>query len=142
MNDRIQALATAMKNMKTMSYGDTITLPGDVGESATGSIVINRSDFAWRFLLYSLVTDDQTDPLNFSIDVSLQNDKRFYKSQNAPMANIFGSPRTGIWIENAPAVIIPNQTTVYIKLENHYAANGNPRDIQVWLLGNEKDKML
>jgi hypothetical protein len=142
MNDQLLALAEAMKNMKVMKYGDTITLPGTPGETGSASVVINRSDFAWRYTMYSLVTDDLTDPLNFSIDVSLQNDKRFYKGQNAPMAAIFGSPRTGIWIENAPAVIIPNQTTVFITLLNHYAAADHDRNIQVWLVGNEKDKML
>ena len=140
--DQIQALAQAMKHMKVMKYGDTITLPGTVGEVGTGTIVINRSDFAWISLRYALVTDDLTDPLNFSIDVSLQNDKRFYKSQTAPMASVFGSPRTNIWIENAPPVIIPDQTTVYIALQNHYAADGDDRKVQVWLIGNEKDKQL
>jgi hypothetical protein len=142
MNEQLLTLAEAMKNMKVMKYGVTITLPGAVGETASDSVVINRSDFAWRFLQYSLVTDDLTDPLNFSIDVSLQNDKRFYKSPNAPMANIFGSPRHGIWIENAPVVIIPEQTTVFVTLMNHYAAGGDDRKIQVWLVGNEKDKQV
>jgi hypothetical protein len=140
--DQLSALAQAMKFMKVMKYGDIITLPGTVGQSGTGTIVINRSDFAWISLRYALVTDDLADPLNFSIDVSLQNDKRFYKSTNAPMASVFGSPRTNIWNENAPPVIIPNKTTVYITLENHYAANGADRLIQVWLVGNEKDKQL
>lgn len=142
MNDRLMQMADAMKNMKPMKYGDTITLPGTVGESGSGTIVINRSNFAWRYTMYSLVTEDPTDPLNFSIDVSLQNDRRFYKSQNAPMARIFGSPRTNIWMENAPPVIIPDQTTVFITLVNHYAIDGNARDIQVWLCGNEKDKLV
>jgi len=140
--DNIQSLANAMRQMKVMKYGDTITLPGEIGETGTGTIVINRSDFAWISLRYALVTDDPTDPLNFSIDVSLQNDTRFYKSQNAPMASIFGSPRTNIWNENAPPVIIPNQTTVFITLMNHYAADGDSRNIQVWLVGNEKDKQI
>lgn len=140
MNDNITALANAMKKMKVMKYGVNITLPATPGEYATGSVVINRSDFAWIYTQYSLVTDDLTDPLNFSIDVSLQNDRRFYKSQNAPMANIFGSPRTSIWTPNSPPVIIANQTTVYIKVENHYAAAGNEREVQVWLVGNERDK--
>lgn len=142
MTENINALANAMKNMKRMRYGINLTLPEDPGETVTGAIVINRSDFAWIYLVYALVTDDITDPLNFSIDVSLQNDRRFYKSQNAPMATTFGSPRTGIWLPNTPPVIIANQTTVYIKLENHYAAGGTSREVQVWLWGNEKDKML
>jgi hypothetical protein len=58
------------------------------------------------------------------------------------MASVFGSPRTNIWIENAPPVIIPDQTTVYIALQNHYAADGDDRKVQVWLIGNEKDKQL
>jgi hypothetical protein len=140
MDQNILTLAEAMKHMKVIKYGVTITLPGTPGETASDSVVINRSDFAWRKTMYAMVTDDPTDPYNFSIDVSLQNDKRFYKSPNPPMANIFGSPRHGIWYENAPVVIIPDQTTVFVTLANHYAASGDDKKIQVWLVGNEKDK--
>jgi hypothetical protein len=142
MNEQqITELATAMKYMRRTRYGVSVNIPADPGESETVSVLINRSDFAWLRTQYALETDDLTDPLNFSIDISLQNETRFYKGP-APMASTFGSPRTGIWMENAPATIIKNQTTVYIKVTNRYASSGSVRPLQVWIVGNEKDKAL
>jgi hypothetical protein len=128
----------AMKKVRSMRYGLTMTLPANPGERVTGSVVINRSDFALMELQHCVVGDDGTDPMQYSIDFSLQNTERFHKGPNPPMALLFGSPRTNIWKPYAPPVKIDKNTTVYVELQNAYAAVGAERTIQVWLVGAEK----
>jgi hypothetical protein len=128
----------AMKNVRSMKYGLTITLGGTPGDRATGSVVINRSDFALCELQHCVVGDDGTDPMQYTIDFSLQNTERFHKGPNAPLALLFGSPRTNIWSKYKPPIQIEENTTVYIELINNYAAPGDERTIQIWLDGAEK----
>lgn len=136
--DQFNALVAAMKDVSTMKYSCDIELSGTPGEHATGSIIINRSDFALIKLKWAFITGEIDDPANFSIDLSLQNTKRFWKGPTPPMALSFGSPQTSIWDEYRPPILIPNQTTVYIDLTNNYAAPVDNMKIQIILEGNEK----
>ena len=132
-----QSAIDVMKKVRNMKYEISVELPGTPGESATGSVVINRSDFAMTELRHVVVGDDGTDQEQYSIDFSLQNTERFYKGPSAPMAKLFGSTHTNIWSKVSPAVVIKKNTTVYVELKNHYAAAGNTRTVQIWLYGQE-----
>lgn len=128
-----------MKDISSMKYDTVIELGGDPGDVATGSIIINRSDFALVKLKWALVTTPETEvPHDFSIDLSLQNTKRFWKGPTAPMALTFGSPYTSLWDEYRPPILIPIQTTVYIELVNHNTTSVDARKIQIILEGDEK----
>jgi len=133
-----QQAIEAMKSVRSMEYGLTITLGGTIGDKVTGSVVINRSDFALMELQHCVVGDDGTDPMQYAIDFSLQNTERFHKGPTPPMALLFGSPRTNIWKQYKPPVQIEENTTVYIELTNNYASSGDDRTIQIWLVGAEK----
>lgn len=137
-HDQFDALQAAMKDISSMKYDTVIELSGTPGERNTGSIIINRSDFALVKLKWAFVTTPENDPCDFSIDLSLQNTKRFWKGPTAPMALTFGSPNTSLWDEYRPPILIPIQTTVYIELTNHYAGQGEARKIQIILEGDEK----
>lgn len=137
--DQFIALQEAMKNLSSMKYGTTIELGGTPGDRATGAIVVNRSDFALVTLKWAFVTSmESTAAADFSIDLSLQNTKRFHKSPTPPMALSFGSPNTSIWDKYAPPILIKIQTTVYIELTNLFAAPVDPMKIQILLVGDEK----
>lgn len=127
-----------LKDVSPMTYEITAELGADPGNSVEGTEVVNRSDFALTTIKYSLIGDDGTDPLQFSIDWSEQNTRRYWKGNQAPMALTFGSPRTSIWQEYKKPIVLKNNTTLYIKLTNHYAATGDVRKIQVIFEGFEK----
>jgi hypothetical protein len=135
-----EQIIAAMKDVRNMRYGVKVTLPGAIGEAGTGSVVINRSDFALYEIQHCVVGEDGTDPMQYTIDFSLQNTERFYKGPEAPMALLFGSPRTNLWSEYRPPIEIKKNTTVYFELQNRYAAPGDERKIQIWLVGCELKK--
>lgn len=136
MNQAVRAMA----NLKSNAYGVEITLDNTAGADETASVVINRRDFAIRKLKYVVVGDDGTDAQSFGLDFSLQNEERFFKDV-IPLAPIYGSAHHGIWHQFEPAIQVPEQTTIYIRVINRYAVQpAAPMVIQVFLEGAELKK--
>lgn len=133
-----QEMIDKLKDVSPMQYIVNVDLGGDPGDFSDATEVINRSDFALMAIKYSVVGDDGTDALQFSIDWSEQNTRRYWKGANAPMALSFGSPRTSIWSEFRKPITLKENTTVYVRLTNHYAASGDTRKVQIILEGFEK----
>jgi hypothetical protein len=127
-----------MSQVDWNEYEMTIELNKVVGEKNTGSVVINRSDFALIMVQHSVVGDDGTDPMQYSIDVSEQNTYRRWKGANAPMALTLGSPRTSIWKEFRKPWALKKNTTMYVELTNRYAADLDANiKVQILLCGYE-----
>lgn len=126
-----------LRDLISMTYTVNLDLPADPGESVTGSMVINRRDFIVERIKHCVLADDGTDPEQYQLDWSIQNDRRFWKGDQAPMAALFGSVKTGRWQEISPPIPLEQQTTVYIKLTNRYPAGGLVRKVQVVFEGSE-----
>lgn len=122
-----------MKDVEWNEYEMTIELNRVVGEKNTGSVVINRSDFAITQIQHCVVGEDGTDPMQYALDVSEQNTFRHWKGANAPMALMFGSPRTSIWKEFKKPWAVRKNTTMYVELTNRYVAD-LPANIKVQVL--------
>lgn len=129
--------AVKLKDLLDMTYTVNVDLPADPGESVIGSIVINRRDFIIERIKHCVIGDDGTDPEQYQLDWSIQNDRRFWKGDQAPMAQLFGSVKTGRWQEISPPIPIEQQTTLFVKLTNRYAAGGLERRVQVTFEGSE-----
>lgn len=127
-----------LKDVENMQYEATVNLGADPGDFVEATLVINRSDFALTTLKYALIGEDGTDPLQFSIDWSEQNTRRYWKGNQAPMALTYGSPRTSLWKEYKKPITLKENTTLFLKITNHYAAAGDIRKIQVIFEGFEK----
>lgn len=126
-----------MKNLRPEDYKVDITLPGTPGEKASATFVINRSDFAFWQISHCVVGDDGTDPEQYLIDWSEQNEIRYYKGTSPIHAKIFGSVSHGLWKQYDPPIKLALNTTVYVELTNAYAASGSERKIQVIFTGAE-----
>jgi hypothetical protein len=132
-------LAQAMKNMKDTGYGNLVDLPITPNQSTGFDIKIDRSNFAWKWLYYQIVPEDNTTQFNFTIDVQFGQDRRAFKGPIRPMASMYGSPRTNLWKVNNPPIVIAGESTVNVEVTNVFAAPlSDPLPIQIWLMGNEK----
>jgi hypothetical protein len=132
-------LAQAMKNMKDTGYGNLVELPITPNQSTGFDIKIDRSNFAWKWLYYSIVPENLTTLFNFTIDVQFGQDRRAFKGPIRPLATMYGSPRTNLWKINNPPIVIAGESTVNVEVTNVFAAPlANPLAIQIWLMGNEK----
>lgn len=127
-----------IKNLLGQKYTANLILPGDPGESAESSVVINRRNFVMQQVQHCVVGEDGTDPEQYQIDWSIQNDKRFWKGDNAPMAQLYGSVKTGRWYPESIPVQLAQQTTLYVKVTNRYTGTPVTRHIQVVFSGIEK----
>jgi len=132
-----QQIAT-MNQVDFNEYEMTVELNKTVGEKNQASVVINRSDFAITHIQHCVVGEDGTDPMQYAIDVSEQNTYRHWKGANAPMALMFGTPRTGIWKKFNKPWAIKKNTTLYVELTNRYGADlaANIK-VQILLCGYE-----
>lgn len=122
-----------MNDVEFMEYPLELTLPKEVDATVEAALTINTCDFAIMNLKHCVVGDDGTNAMQYSIDWSIQNDRRFWKGSSAPMALMFGSPRTSIWTEFRKPIRIMQQVTLYVKLTNRYAAD-LADDIKVQIL--------
>lgn len=136
-----QDMIEKLKDVSPMSYVINVDLGGTPGDVSDGTEVINRSDFALMAVKWAVVGDDGTDDQQFSLDWSEQNTRRYWKGANAPMALTFGNPRTSIWSEFRKPIVLKENTTIYIRISNHYAAPGATRKIQIIFEGFEKRRM-
>jgi hypothetical protein len=138
-------MAEEQKKYEESQYTIDLVLPGTVGEEVTATVVTRERPFAMTMITHCVVGDvpdpatGARDPEQYSIDWSISNEKRYWKGGSAPMAqSAFGSVHTGQWVSFPQPVAIEAKTTLYITLQNRYAAPGNTRKVQVILHGVER----
>jgi hypothetical protein len=120
-------------------YSVELVLPANPGEEVETTIVTRERPFALQQITHCVIGDNGTDSEQYSIDWSIQNEKRYWKGSSAPMARAaFGSVSTGRWIPFKQPIAIEAKTTLFVKLQNRYAAATSTRSIQVIFHGSEK----
>lgn len=134
-----RAQMDVMNSVELMDYPLELELGGDDGDVSEASLTINSANFALLYIQHMVIGDDGTDAMQYSIDWSIQNIRRFWKGTSAPMALSFGNPRTSIWKMFRKPVRINEQVTVYVKLTNRYGTTGvAARKIQIIFSGYER----
>ena len=136
----------AALRVEQSQYTVDLTLPATPGESVTATVVTRERPFALAFISHQIVDDDPitgggADPENYSIDWSIQNEKRYWKGGTPPMAPAgFGSIRSGLWINFPQAVPIEAKTTLFVTLQNRYPATSPKiqRHVQIIFHGVER----
>jgi len=127
-----------IEDLLSQTYTVNMDLPENAGESVDGTVVINRRNFVLQQIMHAVVGDDGSDPEQYQLDWSIQNDKRFWKGDNAPMAQTYGSVKTGRWYPESVPVPLTKQTTLYVKLTNRYSGVAAARKVQILFKGIEK----
>ena len=128
------------KQFEDSKYTVELVLPADPGEEVETSIVTRERPFALQLITHQVIGDDDgTDTEQYSIDWSIQNEKRYFKGQGAPMARAgFGSTSTGRWINFRQPIAIEAKTTLFVKLQNRYTVSTETRKVQVIFHGSER----
>lgn len=134
-------LASAMKNMKDTGYGVILDIPIQLGQTVSGDVRIDRSDFAWKWLFYRYTVENAALNYDISIDVQFGSDRKAFKSV-IPMADMFGNPRTQLWKINNPPIVIQHDSTVNITVTNVGDVIVAENPLQIFLMGNEKAGMM
>jgi hypothetical protein len=127
-------------------YTVDLLLPSTPGQDVTATVVTRERPFALMMITHQIVGDDPItaggpDPENYSIDWSIQNEKRYWKGGTAPMARAgFGSTATGVWITFPQPIPIEAKTTLFVTLQNRYPATAPSveRNVQVIFHGVER----
>lgn len=133
-------------DLEQSQYTVDLILPATPGQDVTQTIVTRERPFALMLITHQIVGDDPinnggADPENYSIDWSIQNEKRYWKGGTPPMAPAaFGSIRSGQWITFPQAVPIEAKTTLFVTVQNRYPATAPAveRKIQVIFHGCER----
>jgi hypothetical protein len=128
------------KQFEDSKYTVELVLPANPGEEVETSIVTRERPFALQLITHQVIGDDAgTDTEQYSIDWSIQNEKRYFKGQGAPMARAgFGSIATGRWINFRQPIAIEAKTTLFVKLQNRYTVSTETRKVQVIFHGSER----
>jgi hypothetical protein len=128
------------KQFEDSKYTVELVLPADPGEEVETSIVTRERPFALQLITHQVIGDDDgADTEQYSIDWSIQNEKRYFKGQGAPMARAgFGSISTGRWINFRQPIAIEAKTTLFVKLQNRYTVSTETRKVQVIFHGSER----
>lgn len=128
------------KQFEDSKYTVELVLPANPGEEVETSIVTRERPFALQLITHQVIGDDSgTDTEQYSIDWSIQNEKRYFKGQGAPMARAgFGSISTGRWINFRQPIAIEAKTTLFVKLQNRYTVSTETRKVQVIFHGSER----
>lgn len=126
------------ENWEASTLTVTIALPGTENDSAGGDVVTRERPFIIEQLKHTVIGDDGTDAEQYSIDWSIQNQKRYWKGATAPMAKLFGSTHTDRWSPFRVPIAIPGKTTLNVELTNRYTGGGGPRTVQVTFEGFER----
>jgi len=120
-------------------YTIDVELPSEPGSSVEADVVTRERPFALTQLMHCVVEEDGNDPEQYSIDLSVQNEKRYWKGASAPMAKAaFGSVKTGRWIPFATPIPVEAKTSLFIRVTNRYATATGTRKIQIILHGVER----
>lgn len=126
------------RDYESSQYTVVLDLPGGPGEEVEGAVVTRERPFALQQLKHAIMGEDGTDPEQYQIDWSVQNEKRYWKGDQPPMAQMFGSVKTGRWYPfSSPIPLIP-KTSLYVRVINRYAAEGDTRKIMISFEGLEK----
>jgi hypothetical protein len=128
------------KQFEDSKYTVELVLPANPGEEVETSIVTRERPFALQLITHQVIGDDDgADTEQYSIDWSIQNEKRYFKGQGAPMARCgFGSISTGRWINFRQPIAIEAKTTLFVKLQNRYTVSTETRKVQVIFHGSER----
>lgn len=118
-------------------YPVNVDLPANNGDRVTGSVVTREREFILHKIKHCVIGDEGDDPEQYSLNWSIQNDKRFWKGDSPPMARMFGSVHHGVWTPLGSPVKLPPKSTLYVELQNRYVPDGDPKQIQVIFEGLE-----
>ena len=130
------------ENWEPSRYTVNIELGGNPGDDALESVTTRERPFIIEQIQHVVVGDNGDDDEAYSLDWSIQNDKRYWKGSTAPMATTYGSTHHGRWQKESVPVGIEAKTTLFSRLVNYYQAAGEPRNIQVLFVGMERKKAL
>lgn len=127
------------KDWESSQYTINLDIPVTEGDSVDGSVVTRERPFIVTQIKHTVVGEDGTDPEQYSLDWSIQNDKRFWKGNAAPMARMYGSTHTNVWSPLPVPVPLEAKTTLDVQLINR---NGDAvaRKVQVIFEGFEYKK--
>lgn len=127
------------KDWESSQYTVNLDIPVTEGDAVDGSVVTRERPFILHRIKHSVIGEDGNDPEQYSLDWSIQNDKRFWKGDSAPMARVYGSTHTGVWSPLSVPVPLEAKTTLYVQLVNR---NGDAveRKVQVVFEGLEYKK--
>jgi len=131
-------MENSIKDLLSQIYTINLDLPDEPGQFGEGSVVINRRNFVLQQIMHCVVGDDGNDPEQYQLDWSIQNDKRYWKGVEAPMAQTYGSVKTGRWYPESVPVPLAVQTTLYIRVTNRYTGTPATRKIQILFKGMEQ----
>jgi hypothetical protein len=134
-----------VKKYEQSQYTVDVVLPAAVGETVTATVVTRERPFALTMITHCVVGDlpdavtGARDPEQYSIDWSISNEKRYWKGGSPPMAQPgFGSVSTGQWISFPQPISIEAKTTLFVTVQNRYAAATVSRKIQIIFHGVER----
>jgi hypothetical protein len=127
------------KDWEASQYTVNLDIPTTEGDSVDGSVVTRERPFILHRIKHSVIGEDGNDPEQYSLDWSIQNDKRFWKGDSAPMARVYGSTHTGVWSPLSVPVPLEAKTTLYVQLINRNG-DAESRKVQVVFEGLEYKK--
>lgn len=124
------------KDWEASQYTVNLDIPTTEGDSVDGVVVTRERPFILHRIKHSVIGEDGNDPEQYSLDWSIQNDKRFWKGDSAPMARVYGSTHTGVWSPLSVPVPLEAKTSLYVQLINRNADQAE-RKVQVVFEGLE-----
>jgi hypothetical protein len=119
-------------------YIVTIDLKGESGEKKSDVVNVTRNNFLLRRIEHCVLEQEEVETEDYAIDWSIDNQIRFFKGNQPPMAKLYGSTKHGRWTEFEPPIPINQQQTLYVELINRYAdSQQRDRKIQITFVGME-----
>jgi hypothetical protein len=129
------------EDWESSKYTVNLDLPSTNGDSVEGSVVTRERPFILHRIKHTVVGEDGADPEQYSLDWSIQNEKRFWKGDSEPMARHYGSTHHGVWSPLSVPVPLEAKTTLYVRCVNRYNdAEPTTRKLQVVFEGLERKK--